>query len=115
NARRRRRRPQPRTAATAELLARLVRCPTRCAKRRERGAALRAEAPLGAVVVVAGGATHRVSSCPQCLPHPARTSERSDVLLKQPTEESINGDVQPETGTHGTLALLRRGYETRKF
>jgi hypothetical protein len=66
---------QPLTAAAAELLAGLVRCPARGAPSSERGTAFRAEAALGAVVVVAGRAAHRVSCRTPRLPHPARTAE----------------------------------------
>src|SRR5262249_34383298 len=50
----RRGRLQSRAAATAELLAGIVRRATRGAGYGERGPAFRAEAPLGAVLVVAG-------------------------------------------------------------
>src|SRR5262249_2811188 len=58
-ARRRRYGPEPLTAGTAELLARLAPGTARATSHGERRAAFRAEAAVGAVVVVAGRAAHR--------------------------------------------------------
>ena len=86
---------EPFTAAAAELLAGLVRCPRRGAQRGERGPAFRAEAVLGAVVVVAGRATHGVSSRPQCLPHLAQMSASTAVLQRRHEETRSTGPVVP--------------------